>query len=522
MRRPGAAGADRGVLIDWAQRLRAASAGGDWKLDEVDLLAAVMERWPDLRWATRYEPELTIVVDRPRAQFSSWYELFPRSTGKAGRHGTFDDLIAHLPYVAELGFDVLYLPPIHPVGSKFRKGRNNAVTANPGEPGSPWAIGAAQGGHTAILPELGTLADFERLIRAAAGHAMEIALDIAFQCSPDHPYVTEHPEWFKHRPDGTIQYAENPPKKYQDIYPFDFESSDWRSLWEELKNVFLFWAERGVRIFRVDNPHTKAFGFWQWAIPAIKAQYPDALFLSEAFTRPKLMYRLAKLGFSQSYTYFTWRYGKQEFIDYLTELTQTSVREYFRPNLWPNTPDILPEHLQRGGRAAFQARLVLAATLSSNYGIYGPAFELMEHDPREPGSEEYLNSEKYEIRDWDLDRPDSLRGLVAKVNRARRENRALQSNSSLRFHPASNDQLLCYTKRSPEAGNLILAVVNLDFYQTQNGWIVLPLGELGIAGSRPYRVHDLLTGATFDWQGERNYVELNPQRTPAHLFRVEQ
>ncbi len=417
-----AAGPDRAALSAWAARLRAASAGGGWRIEDLDALAVLMDRWPDLRFATRYEPELRIVVDRPRARFSAWYELFPRSTGTTGRHGTFDDCIRRLPYVAELGFDVLYLPPIHPVGRTFRKGRNNALTAAAGEPGSPWAIGGAEGGHTAILPELGTLADFDRLIKAAAGRGIEIALDIAFQCSPDHPYVTEHPEWFKHRPDGTIQYAENPPKKYQDIYPFDFESSDWRSLWEELKDVFLFWARRGVRIFRVDNPHTKAFPFWEWAIPTIKREFPDVLFLSEAFTRPKLMYRLAKLGFSQSYTYFTWRYGKREFIEYLTELTQTEVCEYFRPNLWPNTPDILPEHLQQGGRTAFQARLVLAATLSSNYGIYGPAFELMEHEPLKPGSEEYLNSEKYEIRNWDLDRPDSLREFISRVNRARREN----------------------------------------------------------------------------------------------------
>jgi starch synthase (maltosyl-transferring) len=518
-----ASGDDQRALRGWASKLKQASAAGGLNLDELERLAELMNRYPDLRFATRYSPELGIVVDRQRAQFSAWYELFPRSTSPVpGRHGTLADCIRRLPYIADLGFDVLYLPPIHPIGRKFRKGRNNAVTADSDEPGSPWAIGADEGGHTAILPALGTLADFERLVAAGRDRGIELALDIAFQCAPDHPYVQEHPEWFRHRPDGTIQYAENPPKKYQDIYPFDFESEDWRGLWRELHDVFVFWAERGVRIFRVDNPHTKAFSFWQWAIPEVKRQFPDVLFLAEAFTRPKLMYRLAKLGFSQSYTYFTWRNGKQEFIDYFSELTHTPVHEFFRPNLWPNTPDILPEHLQHGGRAAFEARLVLAATLSSNFGIYGPVFELMEHAPLKPGSEEYLDSEKYECRSWDLDRPESLRELIKQVNRARRENRALQSNASLRFHSVSNDQLLCYTKRATDPANLIVVVVNLDFYNTQNGVIQLPLGELGIAGDRPYQVHDLLSGATFSWQGERNYVELDPHHAPAHLFRVEQ
>lgn len=516
-----ATGKDSTTLAAWAAKLREASPTGSFPLENLEPLAALMASYPDLEHATRYEPELGIVVDRQRAQFSTWYELFPRSTSPVpGKHGTLADCIARLPYVADLGFDVLYLPPIHPIGKTFRKGRNNGLTAGLDEPGSPWAIGAATGGHKAILPELGTLADFERLVEAAKRHGMEIALDIAFQCSPDHPYVTEHPSWFRHRPDGTIQYAENPPKKYQDIYPFDFESEDWQGLWLELYDVFVCWIGRGVKIFRVDNPHTKAFGFWQWCIGKIKQQYPDVLFLSEAFTRPKLMYRLAKLGFSQSYTYFTWRYGKQDFVDYLTELTRTEVREFFRPNLWPNTPDILPEHLQQGNRAAFMARYVLAATLSSNTGIYGPAYELLEHVPHKPGGEEYSDSEKYEIRTWDLERADSLREFIGRVNRARHQNPALQATNNLRFHPVANDHLLCYSKLATDPHNLVVVVVNLDFENAQQGMIDLPLAELGLAGDRPMKVEDLVGGRTFNWQPGSNFVRLDPHSQPAHVFRV--
>ncbi len=421
-----------------------------------------------------------------------------------------------------MGFDVLYLPPIHPVGTAFRKGKNNALVAGPNEPGSPWAIGSAEGGHKAIHPQLGTLADFRELVTRAKEQGIDVALDIAFQCSPDHPYVRQHPDWFRARPDGTIQYAENPPKKYQDIYPFDFESSDWRALWEELKSVVEYWCQQGVRVFRVDNPHTKAFAFWEWLIGDVKRQYPETLFLSEAFTRPKIMYRLGKLGFTQSYTYFTWRNGRQEFIDYLTELTQTGVAEFFRPNLWPNTPDILPDHLQHGGRAAFMSRLVLAATLGASYGIYGPAFELQEHMAREPGSEEYLDSEKYEIRHWDLQRPDSLRDYIARLNSARRENRALQDNRSLRFHSAANDQLLCYSKRHEASGNLMVMVVNLDFKTLHRGFLELPLESLGLDPGRQYEMWDVLSDMRFAWRGERNFVELDPQRTPAHVFCVQQ
>jgi starch synthase (maltosyl-transferring) len=489
---------------------------------EGDALAATMDGYPDRSLATRAEP-LAVVVDREKARFSAWYEMFPRSaTTTPGGHGTFRDLIARLPYVAEMGFDILYLPPIHPIGAAFRKGKNNALVAAAGEPGSPWAIGAPEGGHKAIHSQLGTLAEFRELVAQARQKGIDVALDVAFQCSPDHPYVTTHPSWFRARPDGTIQYAENPPKKYQDIYPFDFETDDWQAQWQELQSVFEYWLEQGVRVFRVDNPHTKPFAFWEATITSLKRKYPDAIFLSEAFTRPKIMYRLAKIGFTQSYTYFTWRNGRQEFVDYFTELTKTKVADYFMPNLWPNTPDILPEHLQRGGRPAFIARLVLAATLSASYGIYGPAYELGEHLPLKPGSEEYLNSEKYEIRLWDLKQADSLRGLIARVNRIRRENASLQDNRSLQFHGAANDQLLCYSKRDSRTGNLVVVVVNLDFYSTQRGFVDLPLDSFGLAADRPYEMWDMLSDARFTWRGARNYVELNPERAPAHVFSVRQ
>jgi starch synthase (maltosyl-transferring) len=449
--------------------------------------------------------------------------MFPRSTSpEPGRHGTFRDCIERLPYVAKLGFDVIYLPPIHPIGEQFRKGKNNAVSAQPGEPGSPWAIGAAAGGHKAIHPELGTLDNFRALIAAAKGHGIDIAIDIAFQSSPDHPYVKEHPEWFRHRPDGTVQYAENPPKKYQDIYPFDFESPACQSLWRELTDVVLYWCEQGVRIFRVDNPHTKPFAFWEFLISEVKARFPEVILLSEAFTRPKIMYRLAKLGFTQSYTYFTWRNSKQEFVEYLTELTQTKVHEFFQPNFWPNTPDILPPHIQTGGRPASIARVVLAATLSSNYGMYGPVYELLETTPREEGSEEYLNSEKYEIRHWNLDQPNRLQHTIAALNHARRAHPALQQNRTLRFHSIDNDQILCYSKQSADRSDTVLCVVNLDFHQAQQGWLQLPLVALGLDPNRAVDVVDLLDGSAFQWTGERNFVALDPHVRPAHVFHLRQ
>jgi starch synthase (maltosyl-transferring) len=475
-------------------------------------------RHPDRAIASRYPRVLEVIVDRPRARFSSWYEFFPRST-KQGQHGTFRDAEARLDYVAEMGFDVVYLPPIHPIGKSNRKGRNNSVTAEPGEPGSPWAIGGDEGGHKAIHPELGTLADFKRFVERARDLGMEIALDVAFQTSPDHPYVKEHPEWFNTRPDGTIQYAENPPKKYQDVYPFNFDSADWPALWQELKSIFSFWIEQGVRIFRVDNPHTKPLAFWDFCITELKAAHPDVIFLAEAFTRPKLMYALAKLGFSQSYTYFTWRTSRAELVEYASHLFYTEVADFFRPNFWPNTPDILPEHLQHGGRGAFISRVVLAATLSSNYGIYGPAFELMEHVVR-PGSEDYFNSEKFEIKHWNIERPDSLRHLLTRLNSIRRENAALQDNKNLRFHPTTNDLILCYSKATDDLGNIVLVVVNLDYYHRHSAWVDLDLRALGVSADENLQVHDLLTDVRYPWRGGRNYVELDPAALPAHIFRL--
>jgi starch synthase (maltosyl-transferring) len=516
--------------------------------EEIDALA---DRYPDLEQVTRWGRELEVFAEPERARFSAWYELFPRSTAdEPGRHGTFADVERRLDYVEELGFDVLYLPPIHPIGRERRKGRNNRETAEPGEVGSPWAIGAAEGGHKAVHPDLGTLDDFRRLVENARGRGIEVALDIAFQVAPDHPYVKEHPDWFRQRPDGTVQYAENPPKKYQDIYPFDFETDDWKALWDELASVFEYWIEVGVRVFRVDNPHTKPFAFWEWCITRIKSKHPDVIFLSEAFTTPRRMERLAKLGYTQSYTYFAWRNEKAELIEYLEELTQTGMAEYFRPNFWPNTPDILTEYLQTGGRGAFMNRIVLAATLSSNYGIYGPAYELMEHEPRESGSEEYLDSEKYEIRHRDLDDPRSLRHFIARLNRIRKENPALHDNRTLRFHSVHTDgveseHLIAYTKSTAAApvtptgraiylyedfvppvpgpdNNVILSIVNMHPTERHDGWVNLPLRELGLHPERPYMVHDLLGDARYHWQGPWNYVELDPGSVPAHIFRITQ
>jgi starch synthase (maltosyl-transferring) len=517
--------ADRKPLREWAGRLTGAAAGTDPEaLRAIALdaeLASVAARFPDRSLATTWPLEMPLVADRERARFSAWYELFPRSTApEAGRHGTLRDCEARLAYVAQLGFDVVYLPPIHPVGREKRKGRNNALAARPDDVGSPWAIGAQEGGHKAVHPALGSLEDFRRLVAKAEGLGLEVALDLAFQCAPDHPYVKAHPQWFRWRPDGTVQYAENPPKKYQDIYPFNFDTAEWKALWAELKSVIDFWIGEGVRIFRVDNPHTKAFPFWEWAIAEVQRAHPDVIFLAEAFTRPKVMHRLAKIGFTQSYTYFAWRNTKPELTEYFLELAHGPGREYFRPNVWPNTPDILTEALQYGGRAAFMARLVLAATLAASYGIYGPAYELMEHRPRDPGSEEYLDSEKYELRHWDLERADSLAGFITVVNRIRRENPALRSDSSLRFFGTDNAQLLCYAKVDAASGNAILTVVNLDPHHVQEGFVELDLAALGVAADAQYQVHDLLTGARYLWQGARNFVRLDPQRVPAHVFRV--
>ncbi|MGD2070328.1 MAG: alpha-1,4-glucan--maltose-1-phosphate maltosyltransferase [Gemmatimonadota bacterium] len=550
----GAEGLDKRRIQDLAERLRETARALDPASVHFDLeglvddlegdAGAPARRHDPRRFATTYEKELPAFVDRERAAFSAWYELFPRSTGRGTEHGTFRTAEATLEYVAELGFDVVYLPPIHPIGRTKRKGPDNDPLGGPDAVGSPWAIGAREGGHTAIHPDLGTFDDFERFRLKAEALGMEVALDVAFQVSPDHPWVREHPEWFERRPDGTVQFAENPPKKYEDIYPIDFETTEWKALWDELKGVFEFWMDRGVRIFRVDNPHTKSFAFWAWCVEELRRKDPGVILLAEAFTRPRIMYHLAKLGFNQSYTYFAWRHHPAELRAYLEELTRGEARHFFRPNFWPNTPDILTETLQHGGRGAFIMRLVLAATLSSSYGIYGPAFELLEHRPAKPGSEEYLSSEKYEIRDWDLEAEDSLRWLLQRVNEIRREMPALRRNDSLRFHHTDNDQLLAYSKRVgmpvppgradvphprdplpdtpdvPPSRDTVLCVVNMDPYHRQSGWVDLDLGALGLDPDARYLVHDLVSDDRYEWHGGRNWVELDPRVMPAHVFRL--
>jgi len=469
--------------------------------------------------ATRFPRELPVCVDRKRALFGSWYELFPRSCGPAGKHGTLKDCLALLPELAGMGFDVLYLPPIHPIGFARRKGRGNAASAQPGDPGSPWAIGSAAGGHKAVHPDLGSLKDFLALVREAGKLGIEIALDLAFQCSPDHPYLKEHPEWFLWRPDGTVQYAENPPKKYQDIIPFNFETDSFRELWEELKGVVFFWMDQGVRIFRVDNPHTKPFPFWEWLIAQAKQRSPEVIFLAEAFTRPKVMYRLAKLGFSQSYSYFAWRSSKEELTCYLEELTRSEVREYLRPNFWPNTPDILTQFLQVGGRPAFAIRLVLAATLSSSYGIYGPPYELC-IGAAEPASEEYQHAEKYELRAWDREAPGNLKGLITALNRVRRENPALQQTNNLQFYPTDSESVIFYGKSAADGSPAVLVAVNLDPFHPCQARLQVPLEQLGIDPGPSYLVQDLLSGENLIWQGAWNALKFDPARAPARVFRV--
>jgi starch synthase (maltosyl-transferring) len=516
-----ARGADAKRLREWIARLGAdvdPLVRRSEALDEA--LMSLVGGHADRRRASTFAPALPLWVEPLLARFSAWYEMFPRSAASEGLHGTFADCEARLAEVAEMGFDVLYFPPIHPIGRTKRKGRNNALVAAPDDPGSPWAIGATEGGHKSIHPQLGTAADFRQLVTSARARGLEIALDIAYQCSPDHPYVTEHPAWFRHRSDGSIQYAENPPKKYQDIYPFNFDTDDRRALWDELKSIVDHWIAQGVRVFRVDNPHTKPFALWDWLIAEVKKAYPDVIFLSEAFTRPRAMHRLAKAGFTQSYTYFAWRNTKDELTQYFTELSQAPSREYFRPNAWPNTPDILTAYLQTGGRPAFIVRLVLAATLAASYGIYGPAFELMEHVPREAGSEEYLHSEKYEIRDWPREHADSLRPLVTRINAIRRGNKALQQDWDLRFHAIDNPEMICYSKIAADGENVILVVVNLDPFHKQSGFVDLALAELGLDAVQPFELEDLLTQARYTWRGARNYVELRPQEMPAHVFRV--
>jgi starch synthase (maltosyl-transferring) len=521
-------------LQEWAKAIADTNRERETRvaLAQSEALKELARKYPDPDIVLECDPSLVIHVDRERARYSTWYEMFPRSaSGDPKKHGTFADVEKLLPYVVGMGFDVLYLPPIHPIGITERKGPNNSTKAEPADLGSPWAIGNRDGGHKGIHSELGSLDDFRHLLAAAGEVGVEIALDIAFQSTPDHPYVKEHPEWFLKRPDGSIQYAENPPKKYQDIYPFHFETENWNTLWNELKSVVDYWIAAGVRIFRVDNPHTKPFAFWEWLIAEVHGAHPDVIFLAEAFTRPKVMYRLAKLGFTQSYNYFPWRNTKRELIEYFTELTRPPVSDFFRANLWPNTPDILPEYLQYGGRPAFVVRLVLAATLGASYGIYGPAFELFENRAREPGSEEYLDSEKYQTRLWDRYRDDSLQELIARINRIRRENAPLQSDRGLKFHDIDNDNLIAYSKTSriedgpsgsggATVGDSVLVVVNLDPHHTQSGWLQLHLATLGLPSEGSFQVHDLLSGARFLWRGARNYVALDPAHSPAHVFRI--
>ncbi|MFO7756058.1 MAG: alpha-1,4-glucan--maltose-1-phosphate maltosyltransferase [Bacteroidales bacterium] len=502
------------------------SSGSGQAKDKISLildgsLYDIMVKYPVKKHISRTEEEPEVEVERSRAGFSSWYEVFPRSLGYGEkRHGSLADCIDFLPYISEMGFDVMYLPPIHPVGKTNRKGKNNSTVSEPGDPGSPWAIGSEEGGHKSIHPELGDHEDLRTLVKKAADYGIELALDIAFQCSPDHPWVKEHPQWFMIRPDGSLQYAENPPKKYEDIYPLNFETDDWKALWEELKSVFLHWIDHGIKIFRVDNPHTKSLRFWGWVIEEIKKEHDDIILLSEAFTRPKLMYQLAKQGFSQSYTYFTWRNTKYEISTYCQELVNTETREFFRPCFWPNTPDILPEYLQLAPRPGFIQRIALAATLSSNYGIYGPAFELMENKPVAPGKEEYLNSEKYEIKNWDIRDPQSLKSIIKRINKIRNENRALQNTHSLKFHDIDNEAMICYSKTSDDLENIILVVVNLDPHHTHSGWISFPPEEFLMDKHVPFQVHDLLSGSFFMWSGEQNYVEIDPGVMPLHIFKV--
>ena len=465
--------------------------------------------------------EYIILVEDKSALFSSWYEFFPRSSSlEAGKHGTLKDALKLLPRVAAMGFDVLYFPPIHPIGKVNRKGKNNSVQSESGEHGSPWAIGSDEGGHKAILPELGTLEDYKKLITEAKKYKINIALDLAFQCAPDHPYVKEHPEWFKQRPDGSIQYAENPPKKYQDIYPFNFETDHWKELWEELKSIILYWIEQGITIFRVDNPHTKPIPFWHWVIAEVHKQYPDVIFLAEAFTKPKVMASLGKIGFTQSYTYFTWRVTKQEITDYVNELTSSPSRNYFRPNFWPNTPDILPFHLQHQGENIFITRLVLAATLSSNYGIYGPAFEMYDHTPIQ-GREEYFNSEKFEVKHYDWKKTNRMTDIITMINKARNENAALQTTWNTVFCSVGNDNLIAYMKATDDLSNLLLIVVNLDPHHGQAGYVQLPKMKLNLDDKINIKLHDLMTDEYYTWTQEWNFVDLNPNKMPFHLFKLE-
>ena len=511
--------ADSARLREFAEQISSGANSAIYSMARSGELEVLMATYPDRADATQYEPAPRVVVDRTAALFGAWYEFFPRSAeGRSDRGSTLRDCLPRVDDARAMGFDVVYFPPIHPIGHTNRKGRNNAITSEPGDPGVPWAIGSEAGGHKAIEPSLGTLEDFDWLQKEVRKRGMEIALDFAINCSPDHPYVKEHPDWFYKRPDGTIKYAENPPKKYEDIYPLNFRCENWRELWAEMKSIVLFWAEHGVRIFRVDNPHTKPVAFWEYLIGGVRDEYPDAIFLSEAFTRPKMMKALARAGFNQSYTYFTWRNSKQELMEYFTELTQTEMSEYFRPNLWPNTPDILPFLLQEAGRPAFMARVLMAATLSPLYGIYS-GYELCENKPL-PDREEYLDSEKYQFKEREWNAPGNIKHWITRINKIRKKNRALQMFSNLRFYRTDNDAILCYGKMTPARDNIILVVVNLDPFRRQNSFVHVPIEEFGQMESDEYQVHDLLNDARYTWRGGQNYVELDPEIQPAHILSV--
>jgi starch synthase (maltosyl-transferring) len=509
-------------LTRYADRLHAARR----QTDKVELalspeladLIAPYEARGDL---TVYDKTLRVTVDRERARFGAWYELFPRSQGTIpGQPTTFREAAHTLPRVRDLGFDAVYLPPIHPIGVTNRKGRNNTLSAESGDPGSPWAIGNQYGGHDAVNPELGTLEDFDAYVAAARTVGLEIALDFAIQCSPDHPWVREHPDWFRHRPDGTIKYAENPPKKYEDIVALDMWCADHLALWEELKRVVLHWVNHDVKIFRVDNPHTKPIAFWEWLIAEVKRDHPEVIFLAEAFTRPKRLQELAKIGFTQSYHYFTWRNTRREIEEYLLDLTRTEQAEYLRPNFFANTPDILTEFLQTGGRPAFKLRAALAATLSPTYGLYS-GFELIENVPLHPGKEEYLDSEKYEIRVRDWQAPGNISDYIRRLNALRNENPALRLWTNIAFHDADNDAVLSYSKQTPDQSNRLLIIANMDPFHTQAAWIHLDGAALGLSYDSVYTVHDLLTGARWTWLGTAGWVQLDPNDEPVHIFRIE-
>jgi starch synthase (maltosyl-transferring) len=511
--------ADRKRLLELSRQISTGANSEIHAIAQSGELEVLMATYPDRSAATQYDPPPRVVVDRPAALIGAWYEFFPRSAeGRGDRGSTFRDCLPRVDDAKAMGFDVIYFPPIHPIGHTNRKGRNNSTTWEPGDPGVPWAIGSEAGGHKAVEPSLGTLEDFDRLQKDVRKRGMEIALDFAINCSPDHPYVKEHPDWFYKRPDGTIKYAENPPKKYEDIYPLNFRCENWRDLWAEMKSIVLFWAARGVRIFRVDNPHTKPVAFWEYLIKGVREKYPDTIFLSEAFTKPKMMKALAKAGFNQSYTYFTWRNSKHELAEYFTELTQTEMSEYFRPNLWANTPDILPFVLQEGGRPAFMIRVALAATLSPLYGIYS-GYELCENEAL-PGREEYLDSEKYQYKERDWNASGNIKDWIARLNKIRKQNRALQLYTNLRFHDAENDAILFYSKMTAARDNIILVVVNLDPHRKQKSFVYVPIENFGQMESDEYQVQDLLSGATYTWRGRRNYVDLDPDFQPAHIFLV--